>query len=171
MSAARQSFFGSASLLKCEDVMESAYKSRDRLMISPLGRSAWKESSQLGEIPIPELRRQDTKNRQNSWDDLEEEDKTWFEYTNKKIQDATNDFYEEALERGIAKESARFLLPLSTKTRMYMNGTVRSWIHYIKLRTDPSTQKEHQDIANEIKGIFREELPIISEALEWNECS
>ena len=116
-------------------------------------------------------RRQDTKNRQNSWDDLEEEDKTWFEYTNKKIQDATNDFYEEALERGIAKESARFLLPLSTKTRMYMNGTVRSWIHYIKLRTDPSTQKEHQDIANEIKGIFREELPIISEALEWNECS
>ena len=118
-----------------------------------------------------QTRRQDTKNRQNSWDDLEEEDKTWFEYTNKKIQDATNDFYEEALERGIAKESARFLLPLSTKTRMYMNGTVRSWIHYIKLRTDPSTQKEHQDIANEIKGIFREELPIISEALEWNECS
>ena len=94
-----------------------------------------------------------------------------YRYTNKKIQDATNDFYEEALERGIAKESGRFLLPLSTKTRMYMNGTVRSWIHYIKLRTDPSTQKEHQDIANEIKGIFREELPIISEALEWNECS
>ena len=116
-------------------------------------------------------RRQDTKNRQNSWDDLEEENRKWFEYTNKKVQDTTNDFYEEALERGIAKESARFLLPLSTKTRMYMNGTVRSWIHYIKLRTDPSTQKEHQDIANEIKGIFREELPIISDALEWNKCS
>jgi len=116
-------------------------------------------------------RRQDTKNRQNSWDDLEKVDKTWFEYTSKKVQDATSSFYEEALERGIAKESARFLLPLSTKTRMYMNGTVRSWIHYLQLRTDPSTQKEHQDIANEIKGIFREELPIISKALEWNECS
>jgi len=116
-------------------------------------------------------RRQDTKNRQNSFDDLSENTKTWFEYTHQRIQDATHDLYEEALERGIAKESARFLLPLSTKTRMYMNGTVRSWIHYIKLRTDLSTQKEHQDIANEIKGLFREEFPIISEALEWNKCS
>ena len=116
-------------------------------------------------------RRQDNKNRQNSFDDLSEDDRTWFEYTHQRIQDATSAFYEEALERGIAKETARFMLPLSTKTRMYMNGTVRSWIHYIKLRTDPSTQKEHQDIANEIKGIFREEFPIISEALEWNECS
>jgi len=116
-------------------------------------------------------RRQDTKNRQNSFDDLSEDDASWFEYTHKRIQDATNDFYDEALERGIAKETARFMLPLSTKTCMYMNGTIRSWIHYIKLRTDPSTQKEHQDIANEVKGIFREEFPIISEALESNECS
>jgi thymidylate synthase (FAD) len=116
-------------------------------------------------------RRQDTKNRQNSFDDLSEDDATWFEYTHQKIQNATNDFYEEALDRGIAKESARFMLPLSTKTRMYMNGTVRSWIHYIELRTDESTQKEHRDIANEIKGIFSQNLPIIADALGWSECS
>ena len=112
-------------------------------------------------------RRQDAKNRQNSWDDLEEDDKTWFEYTHKKVQDTTNDFYKEALERGIAKESARFLLPMSVKTRMYMNGTVRSWIHYIQLRTDKSTQKEHRDIAEAVKNIFIEQFPIISEALGW----
>jgi thymidylate synthase (FAD) len=113
-------------------------------------------------------RRQDTKNRQNSWDDLEEETKTWFEYTHEKVQQTTNDFYQQALDRGIAKESARFLLPLSTKTRMYMNGTVRSWIHYLQLRTDSSTQKEHQDIANEIKGVFRGQFPITSKSLGWN---
>ena len=116
-------------------------------------------------------RRQDNKNRQNSFDDLSEDNQAWFEYTHQRIQDETSSFYEEALERGIAKETARFMLPLSTKTRMYMNGTVRSWIHYIELRTDESTQKEHRDIANEIKGIFRGKFPIISEALEWNECS
>jgi thymidylate synthase (FAD) len=113
-------------------------------------------------------RRQDTKNRQNSWDDLEEETKTWFEYIHEKVQQITNDFYQQALDRGIAKESARFLLPLSTKTRMYMNGTVRSWIHYLQLRTDSSTQKEHQDIANEIKGVFRGQFPITSKSLGWN---
>ena len=112
-------------------------------------------------------RRQDAKNRQNSWDDLEEDDRTWFEYTHKKVQDTTNDFYKEALERGIAKESARFLLPMSVKTRMYMNGTVRSWIHYLQLRTDESTQKEHRDIAESIKNIFIEQFPITSEALGW----
>jgi len=112
-------------------------------------------------------RRQDTKNRQNSWDDLEEDDKTWFEYTHKKVQDATSDFYKEALERGIAKESARFLLPMSVKTRMYMNGTTRSWIHYIQLRTDKSTQKEHRGIAEAVKNIFIEQFPITSEALGW----
>jgi len=113
-------------------------------------------------------RRQDTKNRQNSWNDLEEKDKKWFEDANKMVQDATNYLYEKALERGIAKESARFLLPLSTKTRMYMNGTIRSWIHYIKLRTDESTQKEHRGIANGVKGIFSQHLPVIADALEWS---
>jgi thymidylate synthase (FAD) len=116
-----------------------------------------------------EPRRQDIKNRQNSFNDLPEKDKTWFEYTHKKVQEATNNFYEEALERGVAKESARFLLPLSTKTRMYMNGTIRSWIHYIQLRTDESTQKEHRGIADEIKGVFSQHLPVIADALEWSE--
>lgn len=116
-------------------------------------------------------RRQDNKNRQNSFDDLSEDNKTWFEYTHQRIQESTNSFYEEALERGIAKETARFMLPLSTKTRMYMNGTVRSWIHYIELRTDESTQKEHRDIANEIKGIFSKNLPVIANALGWSKCS
>jgi thymidylate synthase (FAD) len=118
-----------------------------------------------------EPRRQDEKNRQNSFDDLDKNDKEWFNIAVREQNKRSYSRYKEALLRGIAKESARFLLPLSTKTRMYMNGTVRSWIHYIKLRTDPSTQKEHQDIANEIKGIFREELPIISDALEWTKCS
>ena len=75
--------------------------------------------------------------------------------------------YQLALDKGIAKECARFLLPLSTKTRMYMNGTVRSWIHYIQLRTDPSTQKEHRDIAEEIKSIFKTQFPITADALDW----
>ena len=86
-----------------------------------------------------------------------------------KIQDKSERYYKEALSRGIAKECARFLLPLSTQTRMYMNGTVRSWIHYIQLRTDPSTQKEHRDIAEAIKQIFCEQFPISSNALGWME--
>ena len=118
-----------------------------------------------------EPRRQDTKNRQNSIDDLDKDDKMWFDIVVHSHNKRSYSLYKEALKRGIAKESARFLLPLNTKTRIYMNGTIRSWIHYLQLRTDPSTQKEHQDIANEIKGIFREELPITSDALEWTKCS
>ena len=69
---------------------------------------------------------------------------------------------------GVAKECARFVLPLATPTRMYMNGTIRSWIHYINLRTENGTQKEHMDVALECKDIFIKQLPIISEALGWN---
>ena len=83
------------------------------------------------------------------------------------IQNTSEELYKEALDRGIAKESARFLLPLSTKTRLYMNGTVRSWVHYIQLRTDQSTQKEHRDIADSIQSIFCEQLPITATALGW----
>ena len=72
------------------------------------------------------------------------------------------------LTDGVAKECARFVLPLATPTRMYMNGTVRSWIHYINLRTANGTQKEHMDVANQCKDIFTKQLPIISEALGWN---
>lgn len=112
-------------------------------------------------------RRQDKKNRQNSLDDLSDSTKQWFNSAVSSIQDKSESLYKEALNRGIAKECARFLLPLNTKTKMYMNGTVRSWIHYIKLRTDPSTQKEHRDIAEEIKKVFSTQFPITAEALDW----
>lgn len=112
-------------------------------------------------------RRQDTKNRQNSFDDLSSVDVDWFDYAIKDVNKLSREYYEEALSRGIAKECARFLLPLATKTRMYMNGTIRSWIHYIQLRTAPETQLEHRQIAEGVRAVFSKELPIIAEALEW----
>lgn len=112
-------------------------------------------------------RRQDTKNRQNSIDDVEDGIIDWFNGAVKEVEELSNYYYETALSLGIAKESARFLLPLNTKTRMYMNGTVRSWIHYIQLRTDPSTQREHRDIAESIKSLFIDNFPNTSEALNW----
>ena len=114
-----------------------------------------------------EPRRQDKKNRQNSLDDLSKHDREWYKIALNEENRRCYSKCKEALNRGIAKESARFLLPLNTKTRMYMNGTVRSWIHNIQLRTHESTQKEHQDIANEIKGIFIEQFPVTSSALGW----
>jgi len=125
------------------------------------------DSTQLGEIPIPELRRQDNKNRQNSISDLSQEIINQF---NKKIKhqfDQNRKLYEEMLEHGIAKECARFVLPLATPTRIYMTGSCRSWIHYINLRTGNGTQKEHMDIALECKNIFSEEYPVVSSALNW----
>ena len=112
-------------------------------------------------------RRQDEKNRQNSFDDLSETDVGWFQESLHRIENMAMDLYNTALDRAIAKESARFLLPMSTETRMYMNGTARSWIHYVQLRTDKSTQKEHRDIAEAVKNIFVEQFPITSEALGW----
>jgi len=76
--------------------------------------------------------------------------------------------YEEALDLGIAKEQARFLLPLSTTTKLYMKGSVRSWIHYLNVRTDPSTQLEHREVALAVKAIFIEQFPITAKALEWS---
>jgi len=125
------------------------------------------DSRELGEIPIPQLRRQDNKNRQNSISDLSEELVNQF---NKKIKQQFNsnkELYEEMLEAGIAKECARFVLPLATPTRIYMTGSCRSWIHYINLRTGHGTQKEHMDIAKECKNIFSQEYPVVSEALNW----
>ena len=121
----------------------------------------------LREIPIPELRRQDNKNRQNSISDLSEEIINQF---NKKIKHQFNQnkqLYEEMLEAGIAKECARFVLPLATPTRIYMTGSCRSWINYINLRTGHGTQKEHMDIAKECKNIFSKEYPVVSSALNW----
>ena len=125
------------------------------------------DSMLLGEIPIPELRRQDNKNRQNSISDLPKEIINTF---NKKIKqqfDQNKELYEEMLEAGIAKECARFVLPLATPTRIYMTGSCRSWIHYINLRTGHGTQKEHMVIAQECKNIFSQEYPIVSSALNW----
>jgi len=126
------------------------------------------DSRQLGEIPIPELRRQDNKNRQNSISDLSKEIINKF---NEKIKSQFNlnkQLYEEMLEAGIAKECARFVLPLATPTRIYMTGSCRSWIHYINLRTGHGTQKEHMDIAKECKSIFSQEYPVVATALKWS---
>jgi thymidylate synthase (FAD) len=109
-------------------------------------------------------RSQDTKNRQASHDDMAAEDKDWFTYAQDKINLLSDSLYKEALGRGIAKECARNLLPMSTKTKLYMMGSLRSWVHYIDLRTDEATQKEHRDIALECKRIFTEQFPIIAEA-------
>ena len=118
-------------------------------------------------IPLPELRRQDTKNRQNSIDDIPVEQSKMLLG---RIQNYFNeglDLYNELLREGIAKECARFVLPLATPTRIYMSGSVRSWVHYIDLRSGHGTQKEHMDIANACKSIFIEQFPTVSEALEW----
>lgn len=112
-------------------------------------------------------RRQDTKNRQNSIDDLSDQVKNWFETAQKHVQDECENLYKSALDMGIAKEQARFLLPLSTQTKLYMTGSVRSWIHYLDLRCANGTQKEHKDIADLIKGQFKVYFPNTSEALEW----
>jgi thymidylate synthase (FAD) len=124
------------------------------------------------DIPLPELRRQDTKNRQNSTDDLPA-DLTAQLYS--KIQDhfnAAQDLYKELLEAEVAKECARFVLPLAVPTRIYMTGSCRSWITYIALREKSGTQKEHMDIAKSCKAVFGEQFPTCYEALggsdEWS---
>ena len=119
------------------------------------------------EIVSYPARRQDVKNRQNSIDDLLQADKDWFQEAQKKVATDSLTLYDEALARGIAKEQARFLLPLGTATTLYMSGSARSWIHYIQLRADPATQLEHREIAEGIKAIFKEKFPSTSEALGW----
>lgn len=114
-----------------------------------------------------QARRQDSKNRQNSIDDVSDADKSWFDAVQQKTWSESYELYNDALNRGIAKECARSLLPLNTKTKLYMNGTIRSWITYIQVRTDPSTQLEHREIAEACKSIFKEQLPIIAKALDW----
>ena len=126
------------------------------------------DSSMLGEvIPLPELRRQDDKNRQNSIDDI---DPLMVQDFNTKMQKHFVDgmkLYKEMLDAGIAKECARFVLPLATPTRIYMTGSVRSWIHYIELRSAHGTQKEHMQVAEGVRGIFTEQFPVVAEALDW----
>ena len=118
-------------------------------------------------IPLPQLRKQDEKNRQNSTDDL---DPILTQELEVKMMNYFRDgmkLYKEMLDAKVAKECARFVLPLATPTRLYMSGSVRSWIHYIELRSGHGTQKEHMDIANACKKIFTEQFPTVAEAMEW----
>lgn len=112
-----------------------------------------------------EARRQDLKNRQNSIDDMSEEDKTWFKNIQIELWDVAERAYNDALKKGIAKEQARFLLPLNTKTKLYMTGSIRSWITYFMVRMDKTTQLEHRQIAKDCFNIFKSEYPVITEAL------
>ena len=126
------------------------------------------DSSLLAEtIPLPELRRQDTKNRQNSIDDIDAFTRQEFQIKMQKHFEDGMKLYQEMLDRDIAKECARFVLPLAVPTKIYMTGSVRSWIHYIQLRSANGTQKEHMDIALQCRDVFVKELPICAEALEW----
>ena len=118
-------------------------------------------------IPLPQLRKQDTKNRQNSTDDLDEFLVQDFQLEMTKLFESSMNLYNKMLEQGVAKECARFVLPLATPTRLYMTGSCRSWIHYINLRSAHGTQKEHMNIAEECRRIFTEQFPAVSEALEW----
>jgi len=124
-------------------------------------------STALGDIDLPELRRQDEKNRQNSTDDLDPE---LVEKLNKQMDtlfSSAKSLYAQMLEQGVAKECARMVLPLCTPTRIYMTGSCRSWIHYINLRSAHGTQKEHMVIAEACRKVFTEQFPAVSEALEW----
>ena len=121
--------------------------------------------AELGSCVMPHLRRQDTKNRQNSIDDLDSEQISGYYRRISQLFEDAEHLYREMVSTGIAKECARNILPLSTPTRMYMNGTLRSWIHYLLLRCDNGTQREHREIAEAIKQIFCEQFPIIGEAV------
>ena len=126
------------------------------------------DSSMLADqVPMFDLRRQDTKNRQNSIDDIDPFVKQEFEIKIRRHFDEAMVLYQSMLDAGVAKECARFALPLATPTRIYMTGSCRSWIHYINLRSAHGTQKEHMDIANACKKVFTEQFPIVSEALDW----
>ena len=126
------------------------------------------DSSMLAdEIPLPDLRRQDTKNRQNSIDDIDAFTKQNYEILIQRHFAEAMDLYKQMLDVGIAKECARMVLPLATPTKIYMSGSVRSWMHYIDLRSAHGTQKEHMIIAEACRDIFKEQFPIVAEALEW----
>jgi thymidylate synthase (FAD) len=118
-------------------------------------------------IEIFVARRQDKKNRQNSIDDLSQEIKD--EWNKRQLDNWKSAFehYKWALDNDIAKETARAILPLQTKTKIYMNGTLRSWLHYVNLRSDLATQKEHREIAEAIKKELIKSFPIVAEAAGW----
>jgi len=116
---------------------------------------------------VPELRRQDTKNRQNSIDDLHRSSKEFFERKIEHLYAECYDVYQQLLDAGIAKECAREVLPMAAPTKLYMNGSIRSWLHYCNLRTSNGTQKEHAQIAAQVQDILYQHLPNVSEAM-WS---
>lgn len=123
--------------------------------------------SSLGSLSIPHLRRQDQKNRQNSIDDLDPNQVAIFYRRIQQHYAEAEDLYREMVSNGVAKECAREVLPLSAPSRLYMNGTLRSWIHYVDLRSGNGTQQEHQEIALMVKDIMKQELPSMCQALGW----
>ena len=125
------------------------------------------DTNLLGAIPIPELRSQDLKNRQNSIDDIDEKKQKALQGQIERYFAEGIDLYNELIREGVAKECARFVLPLATPTRIYMTGSCRSWIHYINLRSAHGTQKEHMVIANQCRELFTVCFPTVAEALEW----
>ena len=124
-------------------------------------------TNMLGKIEVPELRSQDSKNRQNSIDNIPDEQKKALQGQISRYFAEGLDLYNELIREGVAKECARFVLPLATPTRIYMTGSVRSWIHYIELRSAHGTQKEHMEIAEGCRDIFKNEFPVVSKALDW----
>ena len=118
-------------------------------------------------IPVPELRRQDEKNRQNSTDDLDGYLKLVLETEIQEHFAKAQQLYNRLLNQGVAKECARFVLPLAVPTRIYMTGSCRSWLHYIDLRSAHGTQKEHMIIAEQCREVFKEQFPTVAEAMEW----
>ena len=125
------------------------------------------DSNKLGHIKLPDLRKQDLKNRQNSTDDLDPKIVQSLNMQMGTLIGSSLALYNQMLELGVAKECARMILPLCTPTKIYMTGSCRSWIHYINLRSAHGTQKEHMDIAEGCREVFTEQFPAVSEALEW----
>jgi len=125
------------------------------------------KSNELGKIELPDLRKQDLKNRQNSTDDLDPFVRQKIEAQMITLFKSAQSLYNQMIEEGVAKECARMVLPLCTPTRIYMSGSCRSWIHYINLRSAHGTQKEHMVIAEACRKVFTEQFPAVSEALEW----
>lgn len=122
--------------------------------------------AEISSVAMPSPRKQDTKNRQNSTDNLSKEVSDWWCERFKVLSHLVSSFYDESLKRGIAKECARAIMPMASKTKLYVNGNLRSWIHYFDLRCHKSTQLEHREIAKEIRRIFNIQFPILAEVLD-----
>ena len=119
-----------------------------------------------GRAVVPSARLQDEKNRQSSLPNSDETLDWWWRTEAGRVMDEAEEIYRQAITRGIAKEVARMVLPLATPTRLYMTGSVRSWIHYLTARLDPATQLEHRLVAEQIANVFDDEFPIVAKAID-----